>query len=122
MKNSKNIFKVSALVLGAVVLSAFAFLSISETQVEELSAQASHSTELLAMNTIDFDGKCGEGKCGEGKKSEKKEEKAKKSEKKEEGKCGEGKCGEGKNAEKKSEKKEEKKEEGKCGEGKCGGQ
>ena len=86
MKNSKNIFKVSALVLGAVVLSAFAFLSISETQVEELSAQASHSTELLAMNTIDFDGKCGEGKCGEGKKSEKKEEKAKKSEKKEEGK------------------------------------
>ena len=121
MKNSKNIIKVSALVLGALVISAFAFLSVNDSTAEELSAQASNTTELFAMNTIDFDGKCGEGKCGEGKKSEKKE-KAKKSEKKEEGKCGEGKCGEGKSAEKKSEKKEEKKEEGKCGEGKCGGQ
>ena len=117
MKTS-NFLKAGALILGAVVLSAFAVLTSNDAQTEELAAQASTSTELLAMNTSDFDGKCGEGKCGEGKKSEKKE--GAKEEKKE-GKCGEGKCGEGKKSEKKSEKKEEKKES-KCGEGKCGGQ
>jgi uncharacterized low-complexity protein len=117
MKTS-NFLKAGALILGAVVLSAFAVLTSNDSQTEELSAQASTSTELLALNTIDFDGKCGEGKCGEGKKSEKKE--GAKEEKKE-GKCGEGKCGEGKKSEKKSEKKKEKKES-KCGEGKCGGQ
>lgn len=119
MKESKNILKVSAVVLGAIVLSVFAVFTTNETQADEISAQANQSTELLAFHAVDFDDKCGEGKCGEGKKSEKKEN-AKKSEKKE-GKCGEGKCGEGKESEKKSEKKEEKKEH-KCGEGKCGGQ
>ena len=117
----KNIFKTGALVLGAAVLSAFAFVSANDITTEDLSANANNSTELLALNTVDFDGKCGEGKCGEGKKSEKKEG-AKKSEGKEEHKCGEGKCGEGKKSEKKGKKSEEKKEEHKCGEGKCGGQ
>lgn len=121
MKRSKNIFKAGAAILGAIVLCAFAAFTNNGIQADEISAQANQSTELLALNTVNFDGKCGEGKCGEGKKSEKKEEKAKKSEKKE-GKCGEGKCGEGKCGEgKESEKKEEKKEH-KCGEGKCGGQ
>ena len=122
MKNTKNFLKAGALLLGVALLGAFALVTANETSTENLSAQATTSTELLALNTIDFDGKCGEGKCGEGKKSEEKEgakkgEKAEKSEKK----CGEGKCGEGESSEKKEGKKEEKKES-KCGEGKCGGQ
>ena len=115
---SLNILKAGVLVLGAVVLSAFAVLTSNSNPTEELSAQTSTSTELLAFNTIDFDGKCGEGKCGEGKKSGKKEG----AKKEKESKCGEGKCGEGKKSEKKSEKKKSEKKESKCGEGKCGGQ
>ncbi len=120
----KNIFKFGALVAGALLLSAFAFVSNTNFSSDELAANNENTSELFALNDADFD-----HKCGESEKSEKKEE-SKKSEGKEEhkcgeGKCGEGKCGEGKSEEKaaeKSEKKEEKKEEHKCGEGKCGGQ
>lgn len=115
----KNTIKLGALAITAIVLSAFAFISANEITSDDYSAMATNNSELLAMNTVDFD-----GKCGEGKKSEKKEkEGAEKSEAKEEHKCGEGKCGEGKSATKKEEQKpEQKKEEHKCGEGKCGGQ
>jgi uncharacterized low-complexity protein len=117
----KNSIKTGALVLGTLLLSAFAFVTANENSAEDLSAQAATSTELFAVNTANFDGKCGEGEKPE------KKEKTKKGEKKEESKCGEGKCGERKSATKKEEKKsenktEEKKEEHKCGEGKCGGQ
>lgn len=122
MKSTKNVFKAGAIVIGVVLLGAFALLTANEIPSETLSAQATTSSELLAVNAIDFDGKCGEGKSAEGKKSEKKKG-AKKGEKEEESemKCGEGKCGEGKSSEKKEGKKEEK-NESKCGEGKCGGQ
>ncbi|MGB0391304.1 MAG: hypothetical protein ACPGD5_07030 [Salibacteraceae bacterium] len=115
----KNTIKLSAIAIFSMALGAFAFISATEITSDDYSEKASNPTELLAVNVVDFD-----SKCGEGKKSEKKEkEGAKKSEGKEEHKCGEGKCGEGKSATKKEEKKpEQKKEEHKCGEGKCGGQ
>ncbi len=115
----KNIFKFGALVVGALLLSAFAFESNTNFSTDELATNNQETSELFTMNDAEFD-----RKCGESEKAEKKEE-SKKPEGKEEHKCGEGKCGEGKSEEKsaeKSEKKEEKKEEHKCGEGKCGGQ
>ncbi len=116
----KNIFKFGALVTGALLLSAFAFISNPDFSSNELSANTQNTAELFAMNTVDSDRKCGEGKSGE----------AKKSETKEEHKCSGEKCSKCHHPEKKSEtqseekteKKSELKEEHKCGEGKCGGQ
>lgn len=101
----KNIFKFGALVIGALTLSAFAFVSNTDFSSDELAVTNQNTSELFAMNTVDF-----EGKCGEAEKSEKKEG-AKKEESKEEHKCGEGKCGEGKSSESKSEEKSEEKSE-----------
>lgn len=122
MKTGTQFLKASAVVLVAIAIGVFAWANTSNISSNELSANASISTELLAVNTVDFDGKCGEGKCGEGKKAEKKEGAEKENAEKGESKCGEGKCGEGKKSESKKESKKEEKKEAKCVEGKCGGQ
>ena len=106
--------KKAALLLSVIALTAFAYINSNNTSTEDLSASTPTSTELLALNTVDFDGKCGEGKCGDDKKKEAKcgDDKAKDAKK-----CGEGKCGDDK---KKEEKCGKDKKEHKCGEGKCG--
>ena len=104
---SKNVFKAAALIIGAMLIGAFAFVTANEVSTDDLAIQSTSSTEMLAITHLDFEGKCGEGEAEEGE-----------GEKKEEAKEAEGKKKEGK----KSKKKEEKKEEAKCGEGKCGGQ
>lgn len=104
----KNELKAAALVVGVMLIGVFAFVTTNETSTDDLAIHAQSSTEMLASNHMDFEGKCGEGEAEEGE-----------GENAEESKEAEGK----KKASKKSKKKkEEKKEEAKCGEGKCGGQ